>query len=482
MENSYLEDRKQIINEMQAIRYGQMKITANDIKATNSLDLSQENAFKDFPDDFYFSLAMKYKSLIEKHPFFQKLNELPKGALLHHHMLSAIDPEWFLSLLDDPCVYEIQANFDGKSFDKLIYNKAAKGLISLAQKKGEFLKSQNFESKSDGETAFRAEIKKKLGFLPEEVEKIKNNDKIWDVFLPKYFYGKDLVQYKENYKQHILNVFNQCINDKLLRLETRVIFGQIRNENFEIIPLDEEMEIYQNCLKKFRETAPYFSLGMIVEVIRNMTDEVIRKKVREAYSLKKKYPELIVGFDFDGNENKFRSFYELSHLIIDLRREYEKEFEVKLPLILHCGESLKYTNQNPIDGCLLDAKRLGHGINVLKFPYLLEIIKKKNICIEINPISNQTLKNTLDLRWHPGIIYFGMGIKIAISNDDPTLYGTKGINYDLFVATAAFELNLLDLKKIFLNSIECSTLETKDRDEAIDLFLKNWDEVISNMI
>ena len=37
---------------------------------------------------------MKYKKEIENHEFFQILQKMPKGCLLHHHMTDCIDIEW----------------------------------------------------------------------------------------------------------------------------------------------------------------------------------------------------------------------------------------------------------------------------------------------------------------------------------------------------------------------------------------------------
>ena len=238
------------------------------------------------------------------------------------------------------------------------------------------------------------------------------------------------------------------------------------------------MKIYENCLNEIRTEYPLFSFGIIVQLIRRYSDEQVEKKMREGYYLKSKYDELIIGLDFAGDENNFRKFSDLSSIILSTQKKLMEEYKFKLPLILHCGESLKLSNQNPIDGVLLESKRFGHGLNLIKFPYLLEIIRNNDVCIEVNPISNQLLRNVIDLRWHPAITYLGMGIKIVISNDDPTIYGTKGINYDLIVAMTAFEMNIIDLKRVLLNSIECSIIGKIKKEELRKLFYEEWDEAV----
>ena len=111
---------------------------------------------------------------------------------------------------------------------------------------------------------------KKMSMFPEELEKAKNNDETWAIFMPKYFFCYFLILNKNFYRQHIRRVFLQCIEDKQYRLESRLTPGKVRNEKYELISEDEEMEIYQeelNYVNKNLETK--FSFGIIVEMVRN---------------------------------------------------------------------------------------------------------------------------------------------------------------------------------------------------------------------
>ena len=42
-----------------------------------------------------------------------------------------------------------------------------------------------------------------------------------------------------------------------------------------------------------------------------------------------------------------------------------------------------------IDAILLGSHRIGHGYALIKHPKLLQIVKERNIAIEVNPVSNQ---------------------------------------------------------------------------------------------
>lgn len=52
-------------------------------------------------------------------------------------------------------------------------------------------------------------------------------------------------------------------------------------------------------------------------------------------------------------------------------------------------------DMNLFDAILLNTSRIGHGFAITKHPVVMEIIKQKNIAIEVCPISNQV--NILNL-------------------------------------------------------------------------------------
>ena len=218
-----------------------------------------------------------------------------------------------------------------------------------------------------------------------------------------------------------------------------------------------------------------FTFSIIFEIIRKESDDFITEKINLSMKLKKKYPEIICAVDLAGDENHFRSLEELIPVML-------KNTDPNLPFILHCGESLKAQNYNLIDGLLLNTKRFGHCINLFKLGKLYETIKNKKIVLEINPISNQTLRQVRDLRLHPCIGYHNQGIKICINNDDPTIYNTKGVAYDFFVSAAVMEFDLLDFKCFGLNSIDGAQINDELNKEYKNKFLKSWNEFLDYFI
>ena len=92
------EKRDELIKEMMTQKYNYIEITDKDKKANELYHSKVETNFK-FQDDFYYNLAMKYKLEIESNEFFKDLKYMPKGCLLHHHMVDCIDITWLSEIV-----------------------------------------------------------------------------------------------------------------------------------------------------------------------------------------------------------------------------------------------------------------------------------------------------------------------------------------------------------------------------------------------
>lgn len=145
------------------------------------------------------------------------------------------------------------------------------------------------------------------------------------------------------------------------------------------------------------------------------------------------------------------------------------------------------TDQNMIDAILLNTSRIGHGFALTKHPKAMDEVFRRNIAIEISPISNQVLKLVRDLRNHPAAILFSQGFPVVISCDDPLMWGTKGLSYDFYEAFMGFtsaEADLRTLKQLAVNSIVYSGMDDEDKNKMMWFWGQKWghflDEVINN--
>jgi adenosine deaminase CECR1 len=197
------------------------------------------------------------------------------------------------------------------------------------------------------------------------------------------------------------------------------------------------------------------------------------------------YPDLISGYDLVNEEDFCDDVTCFAGPIIQAQ---EQEFTVdsdgnftKTPNVLkgmgtymHGGETHNSSKTNMHASVVLNGKRIGHGLQLALFPNLIEEIKKRDICIEVCPLSNFVLGYTLDLRTHPAKYLMAQGVQISISPDDPAFFNYEAVALDYIYAVLAWELDIRDLKKLSLNGIKYSSINEKRKQDFYKEFETKW--------
>lgn len=138
-----------------------------------------------------------------------------------------------------------------------------------------------------------------------------------------------------------------------------------------------------------------------------------------------------------------------------------------------------------IDAVLLGTKRIGHGYALAKHPKVLDLVKERDIAIEVNPVSNQVLKLVDDYRNHPASIFLARNVPLVISSDDPSFWEVTPLTHDFYMAflgIASAESDLRTLKKFAINSIKYSSLDEPGKVDALLKWEKKWDKFIDDVI
>lgn len=115
----------------------------------------------------------------------------------------------------------------------------------------------------------------------------------------------------------------------------------------------------------------------------------------------------MVGYDLVAHED---AGFTLLHFINELL--YPSQIGQNLPFFFHAGETGLYgyfyarphsyvfifvdwygqsTDINILDAILLNTSRIGHGYAITKHPWAMQEAKKRDIPLEVNPISNQVI-------------------------------------------------------------------------------------------
>lgn len=106
----------------------------------------------------------------------------------------------------------------------------------------------------------------------------------------------------------------------------------------------------------------------------------------------------------------------------------------------------------------LQADRIGHGVRAVEDPKLLDLLKERQIPLEINPTSNQCL-HVFNLADHPFRQLDEMGLLVTVNSDDPPLFNTSLCQeYEILVREFGYET--ADLIRIARNAFEVAGAET----------------------
>ncbi len=65
------------------------------------------------------------------------------------------------------------------------------------------------------------------------------------------------------------------------------------------------MEVYLDAIQATKQFCPEFTFGMIVQGLKMWDNATLYNYMRKAFEFKKKYPELIIGFDMVQEEDLY---------------------------------------------------------------------------------------------------------------------------------------------------------------------------------
>lgn len=151
------------------------------------------------------------------------------------------------------------------------------------------------------------------------------------------------------------------------------------------------------------------------------------------------HKDTFVGIDLADNEVGFDSK--------PFRPVFEKARAAGLGITIHAGEAdVPKAPKFVIDAIeILGAERIGHGLQIYRDPNVMNIVKEKNIVLELCPTSNILTNAAPSLAAHPFRQLFDFGIRTTINTDDPSIFNTDLVKeYELLQKWQEFTDNELE--------------------------------------
>ena len=305
---------------------------------------------------------------------------------------------------------------------------------------------------------------------------------IWDWFEELFVKHAVLSDYNEFDKDYYDYTFRYYISHGIYHVEIHLLLTADLEESAEYIRTVRQ--VYYDVKKDF----PFFTAKIIGAGVKADNDrlEYTKKCFLNALYAQENIKDesdpahvsdFVIGFDLINEEDTNLPLKKFAPMLLKVKKQYPG-----MKLFIHGGESLDARNDNLIDAYLLGVSRVGHGLNLYRYPDLLERYAKSEICLEVCVISNQTLGYTRDIRNHPAAEYLRRGVAVALCSDDPAYQENETLTDDFFAAALCWDLGIADLKQLAINSITYSGLDSYEKRKLLAAYGSAWSRFVDEAL
>lgn len=377
------------------------------------------------------------------------LYALPKGGDLHNHLGGAIRSEWWYAAATDPVRNGGDTFYTRVKFTTGIdtgvplvlfqtIRRATYAHLSTAEQadylrleelsaeqKEAWLDSLRLDRPGEGREEFFSWIWPRTGQLHQNIHVIAET--LVDTMKA---YGAEGVRY----------------------LETQVGAQNFTDNEGNLIPTETAVEFFRTRLAKPDAIGTGVIVRFQVTVLRFLPNA--EEQLEKLYQFVDAHRDLWVGLNMAGIEENGHGYpARFLTKFRELRRSYPA-----LALSIHAGE-MDGPDQHIRDTLLLGATRIGHGVNLLKDPDTLLLLRGNQYLVEINLISNRLLEYTPDLSTHPFPEYLRTGVPVCLNTDDRGMWDSN-MTDEYYTAVTTFNLSWDELVQLGRNSLSHSFVQT----------------------
>ena len=204
-------------------------------------------------------------------------------------------------------------------------------------------------------------------------------------------------------------------------------------------------QVIKSVLKGIRKAEEIYDIkgNLILGCMRNMSVEDGLEVVSEG---KQFLNNGVVAIDLCGPE--YEEFAYKYKEITDLAKK------LGYKVTIHAGEAA--SAQNVIDAInILGATRIGHGVRIKDMKEAYDLVKEKNVTLEMCPTSNIQTKAIDDFNNYPLHDFYKDNIKVSINTDNRTV-SNIALHNEISLILNRFNMGLDDYNKIYTDAVEAS--------------------------
>jgi len=168
----------------------------------------------------------------------------------------------------------------------------------------------------------------------------------------------------------------------------------------------------------------------------------------ETLELAKKYlkkDEGVVALDIAGSEKLFPN--------PNFKDLFVKAKEYGIPFTIHAGEALGAESVR--QAIEFGASRIGHGVRAYEDPEVVQLLKEREIPLEVCPTSNFQTCALEDMDKYPFLDFLEKGLKVTLNTDDMGIEGTY-LAKEFENMEKKYNLTYEQKKTILLNSVNAA--------------------------
>lgn len=271
-------------------------------------------------------------------------------------------------------------------------------------------------------------------------------------YLEKFEIPVAIMQSKENLKRITYELMEDSAKENIKYIEIR--FAPLLHTNKGL----SSEEIIQSVLEGIKEGEKNYDIkgNLILSFLRHMPAETIYEVIEAG---KKYLGDGVVAIDLCASEDK--GFCEKFIQPFLLGKEYGYK------VTIHAGET--GIGENVLDAVqMLGAERIGHGIHIKNCKEAYDIVKEKNIVLEMCPTSNVQTKAVDSFEVHPILDFHKDGIKVTINTDNRTVSNTT-LTKECHVIKDNFNIDLDIYKNIYFNSVNAAFIDRQTKENLKNL-------------
>ncbi|KAF3907973.1 hypothetical protein ABW21_db0209141 [Orbilia brochopaga] len=401
-----------------------------------------------------FTLA---KERMEQTLLWKVVKQMPKGALLHSHFDAMIDMRWLCEaameqpdiLISVPQALLTDDDYVSAGPPTFTIGTAPADVASFTSPSytpGTFTPFATAITPANRESFIGYFVRHTTISIHDSLTHHNGLHDIWRRFTAVFRILTGFTQHVPFFRKMVRRVLTQLAADGIRYADIRTVFfvpedpaDRHRGAFDQIAAFKEELEAF----KATPEGSKFWGARFIWTTLRMFNREYIEENMRYCIEVHRKFPDAIAGFDLVGQEDLGRP---LKDMLPEIKyfQALCTQAGVDIPLFLHAGEvngDGDVHDENLFDALLLGTKRIGHGFSLYKHPLLIEEVKKRNVCLEVCPISNEVLRLASSVLSHPLPAFLANGVAVALANDDPGILGqgATGMSHDFYQVLQAYD-------------------------------------------